>query len=122
MRLLSSKAKLVVVDEPSAAIDPIGEYQLFEKLREYQRDRTMVFISHRFGHLTKYADQILWVTLLLELLTNADDTLQRCMKDGLLVEAGSHAELMALEGEYRRLYDVQARAFADDIPPSSDDS
>ena len=59
MRLLSSKAKLVVVDEPSAAIDPIGEYQLFEKLREYQRDRTMVFISHRFGHLTKYADQIL---------------------------------------------------------------
>ncbi|KAI0086163.1 P-loop containing nucleoside triphosphate hydrolase protein [Irpex rosettiformis] len=104
MRLLSPRTKLVVVDEPSAAIDPIGEHELFERLRERRRDRTMVFISHRFGHLTKYADQIL------------------CMKDGQLVEAGTHAELMALEGEYRRLYDVQAKAFTDDIPPTSDDS
>ncbi|KAI0819110.1 P-loop containing nucleoside triphosphate hydrolase protein [Irpex lacteus] len=102
MRLLSSKTKLVVADEPSAAIDPIGEHELFERLREYRRGKTMVFISHRFGHLTKYADQIL------------------CMKDGQLVEAGTHAQLMALEGEYRRLYDVQARAFTEDIPPSPD--
>ncbi len=65
MRLLSSKTKLVVADEPSAAIDPIGEHELFERLREHRRGKTMIFISHRFGHLTKYADQILYVHLLL---------------------------------------------------------
>lgn len=59
MRLLSQNTKLVVADEPSAAIDPIGEHELFEKLREHQRGKTMVFISHRFGYLTKHADQIL---------------------------------------------------------------
>jgi ABC-type transport system involved in cytochrome bd biosynthesis fused ATPase/permease subunit len=61
MRLLSQKTKLVVADEPSAAIDPIGEYGLFEKLRMHHQGKTMVFISHRFGYLTKHANQILYV-------------------------------------------------------------
>ncbi|KAI0688244.1 P-loop containing nucleoside triphosphate hydrolase protein [Cytidiella melzeri] len=99
MRILSTKTKLVVADEPSAAIDPIGEYELFQKMREHGKGKTMVFISHRFGHLTKFADQIL------------------CMKDGQLVEAGTHAELVAIDGEYRKLYDVQAKAFRDDVLP-----
>ena len=60
MRLLSQKTKLVVADEPSAAIDPIGEFELFEKLRSHRKGKTMVFISHRFGYLTKHADQILY--------------------------------------------------------------
>ena len=59
MRLLSQQTKLVVVDEPTAAIEPIGEYDLFEKLRIRRGGRTMILISHRFGHLTKFADQIL---------------------------------------------------------------
>ena len=41
------------------------------------------------------------------------------MKDGELVEAGTHAELMALDGEYRKLYDVQASAFRDETPCAS---
>lgn len=59
MRLMSPKTKLVMVDEPTSAMDPIGEYELFERLRERQEGKTMVFVSHRFGHLTKFADQIL---------------------------------------------------------------
>lgn len=59
MRLMSDKIRLVVVDEPSSALDPRGEFELFETLRANQHGRTMVFVTHRFGHLTKHADVIL---------------------------------------------------------------
>lgn len=59
MRLMSPKIKLLVVDEPTSAMDPLGEYELFEKLRDLQAGRTMVCVTHRFGHLTKHADLIL---------------------------------------------------------------
>jgi ABC-type multidrug transport system fused ATPase/permease subunit len=59
MRISDEKVKLVIVDEPSAAMDPAGEYELFKHLREARPGRTMVFITHRFGHLTKHADLIL---------------------------------------------------------------
>lgn len=114
MRLLSTKTKLVVVDEPTSAIDPVGEYELFERLRTRREGRTMVFVSHRFGHLTKYADQILSVALTFlnnVVLILSIFSLFRCMKDGELVETGTHNELMALNGEYRKLYDIQADAF-----------
>jgi ABC-type multidrug transport system fused ATPase/permease subunit len=63
MRITDPKIRLVIVDEPSSAMDPEGEYELFKHLREEQRGRTMVFITHRFGHLTKHADLILCVVL-----------------------------------------------------------
>ena len=59
MRIMSDKTKLVVVDEPTSAIDPTGEYELFERLRSMRAGKTMIFVTHRFGHLTKYADLIL---------------------------------------------------------------
>ena len=59
MRLQSPKIKLVVVDEPSSALDPRGELQLFDNLRQHNGGRTMIFVTHRFGHLTKYADLIM---------------------------------------------------------------
>ena len=59
MRLMSDKVKLVVVDEPTSAMDPTGEFELFETLRSMRADKTMVFVTHRFGHLTKHADLIL---------------------------------------------------------------
>ncbi|GJE98947.1 hypothetical protein PsYK624_151850 [Phanerochaete sordida] len=95
MRLMNPRTRLVVVDEPSSAMDPLGEFELFERLRAMRAGRTMVFVTHRFGHLTKYADVIL------------------CMKAGELVERGTHQELMDRGGEYSKLYAVQAQAFAD---------
>lgn len=59
MRLFSDKIKLVVVDEPTSAMDPTGEFELFEQLRSMRSGKTMVFVTHRFGHLTKHADLIL---------------------------------------------------------------
>ncbi|KLO19110.1 P-loop containing nucleoside triphosphate hydrolase protein [Schizopora paradoxa] len=93
MRLGGSGIRLLAADEPTSALDPEGEYELFSRLKEQRGGKTVIFITHRFGHLTKYADMIL------------------VLKDGRLVESGNHTELLAKGGEYRRLHDVQARAF-----------
>jgi ABC-type multidrug transport system fused ATPase/permease subunit len=94
MRITDPQVKLVIVDEPSAAMDPPGEFELFKNLREAREGRTMVFITHRFGHLVKHADLIL------------------VMKEGELVESGTHEELIGKNGEYFELYNIQAQAFA----------
>ncbi|OAX39483.1 P-loop containing nucleoside triphosphate hydrolase protein [Rhizopogon vinicolor AM-OR11-026] len=93
MRMLSEDIKFVTVDEPSSALDPEGEYELFKQLREARKGRTMIFVTHRFGHLTRFADLVL------------------CMKEGTVVETGTHQELMDRQGEYAHLYNVQAQAF-----------
>ncbi|KAF5378930.1 hypothetical protein D9757_008745 [Collybiopsis confluens] len=93
MRLNSGKIRFMAVDEPSSALDPEGELELFNNFRAARQGKTMVFITHRFGHLTKYADQII------------------CMKEGKIIEAGVHAHLLALDGEYAKMYNIQAQAF-----------
>ncbi|KAH8103875.1 P-loop containing nucleoside triphosphate hydrolase protein [Cristinia sonorae] len=95
MRIMSGNIKLLVVDEPTSAMDPQGEFELFERLRGMREGKTTVFVTHRFGHLTKHADLIL------------------CMKEGKLVESGTHVELMARNGEYFSLYNIQAQAFTE---------
>jgi len=84
---------LCLYDEPSAALDPQAEYDLFQRLRALKGEKTMMFSSHRFGHLTKHADVIL------------------CMKEGTIYEAGTHSELLARDGHYASLYNIQAQAF-----------
>ncbi|KAF8558267.1 alpha/beta-hydrolase [Imleria badia] len=68
---------IVTVDEPSSALDPEAEYRLFAILRKERKGRTMIFVTHRFGHLTKHADLIL------------------CIKEGTVVETGTHADLLS---------------------------
>ncbi|KAL0067401.1 hypothetical protein AAF712_005630 [Marasmius tenuissimus] len=93
MRMQSNRIKLVAVDEPTSALDPEGELTLFTQLREARKGKTMLFITHRFGPLTKHADNII------------------CMKDGKIVEFGNHASLMEMDGEYCKMYRIQADAF-----------
>ena len=69
MRMMSGNVRLLVVDEPTSAMDPEGELQLFERLRNMREGKTTVFVTHRFGHLTKHADLILWVTTLVTITT-----------------------------------------------------
>ncbi|KAG2004512.1 ATP-binding cassette transporter [Coprinopsis cinerea AmutBmut pab1-1] len=95
MRLHSGKIKFVAVDEPSSALDAEAELRLFQQLLAVRDGKTLVFVTHRFGHLTKFADMIL------------------CMKGGRIVETGTHAELMSTGGEYAKLYDIQAGAFSE---------
>ncbi|KAI3616966.1 abc transporter atp-binding protein [Moniliophthora roreri] len=97
MRLNSKKVKFLAVDEPTSALDPEGELELFNNLRAARRGKTMLFITHRFGPLTKHADRII------------------CMKDGRIVECGNHAQLMALKGEYCKMFNIQAQAFEDPV-------
>ncbi|KAG5735025.1 Lipid A export ATP-binding/permease protein MsbA, partial [Termitomyces sp. T112] len=94
MHLNSGRVNFVAVDEPSSALDPEAEFQMFNRLIANRPGKTMVFVTHRFGHLTKHADLIL------------------CMKDGAVAESGSHGELMKLDGEYAKLYQIQANAFS----------
>ncbi|KAF8077616.1 P-loop containing nucleoside triphosphate hydrolase protein [Lyophyllum atratum] len=94
MHLNSGKVNFVAVDEPSSALDAEGEAQLFDRLIAARAGKTMVFVTHRFGHLTKHADVII------------------CMKEGLIAESGSHEDLLKLDGEYAKLYKIQADAFA----------
>jgi ABC-type bacteriocin/lantibiotic exporter with double-glycine peptidase domain len=59
MLLMSERPQLLVVDEAILAIDPSGEYKLIQILCSICTGKTMVFVTHRFGHLTRHADLIL---------------------------------------------------------------
>ncbi|PBK60555.1 P-loop containing nucleoside triphosphate hydrolase protein [Armillaria solidipes] len=95
MRFETGKVRFVAVDEPSSALDSEGEFALFDNLIRAREGKTMVFVTHRFGQLTKRADLVV------------------CLKDGTVAETGTHEELIAREGEYAKLYNIQASAFVD---------
>jgi ATP-binding cassette, subfamily B, bacterial len=82
-------AALVVLDEPTAALDAQAEYDLFRRFRELAQGRTVLLISHRFSTV-RMADRIL------------------VLEGGRIVEDGSHAELVTLGGRYAALYELQA--------------
>ncbi|KAK0211644.1 P-loop containing nucleoside triphosphate hydrolase protein [Armillaria fumosa] len=103
MRFHSGKVNFVAVDEASSALDAAGEAQLFENLIAERAGKTIAIVTHRFGPLTRRADLIL------------------CMKDGCLYESGRHDELLALNGEYARLYNIQAGEFTNGIGPDVED-
>jgi len=87
-----SSAGILLFDEPSASLDPVAEHDLFERLRKLRGNKTMIFSTHRFGNLTRHADLILYM----------DQTVQ---------EQGTHDELISKEGEYARMWNLQANAF-----------
>ena len=86
------RAAILVLDEPTSALDAQAEYELFDRLHRLSLGRTAVYISHRFSTVRR-ADRILFI------------------EHGQLVEEGTHAELMALEGRYARLFKMQASAY-----------
>jgi ABC-type multidrug transport system fused ATPase/permease subunit len=84
-RAVMSSAQLKILDEPTAALDPIGESHVYSEFEKISRGTTTIFISHRLGS-TKLADTILVVG------------------GGKIIEQGSHNELMASDGIYARMY------------------
>ncbi len=85
-------APLVILDEPTAALDARAEHDLFERMRELFVGRAVLLISHRFSSV-RSADRIY------------------VMHEGEIVEEGTHAELMALGGRYAELFTMQAKAY-----------
>ena len=85
-------APLVVLDEPTAALDPRAERDLFETVASLYHSRSAVLISHRLSSV-RFADRIC------------------VLAGGRITESGSHEELMAVGGDYAELFDIQARAY-----------
>lgn len=82
----------VILDEPSANLDPVAEYNLNQAMLDAAKDKTVVFISHRLS-TTVNADRIY------------------VMENGRIIESGSHSELMALNSTYAKMFNLQAEKY-----------
>ena len=85
-------ARILILDEPTSSLDAKAEYEVFAQFRELTSGKTAIFISHRFSTV-RLADRIF------------------VLEDGKVIENGSHAELMALDGVYAELFNLQAEAY-----------
>jgi len=87
-RALVSSAPIIILDEPTASLDPVSESKLYDQFENISRDRTTIFISHRLGSI-KLADKIF------------------VLCDGYVLEQGTHKELIAQNGIYADMYTNQ---------------
>ncbi len=91
-RVFYRKAGLMILDEPSSALDPIAEYQLNHAMLSATKDKTVIFISHRLS-TTRLADRIIM------------------LEQGRIAEQGSHEQLLERNGKYAQMWRVQAGAY-----------
>lgn len=91
-RSLLRQSDLMILDEPTSAIDAKAEYDIFNNIYRAHADKTTLIISHRFSTVRK-ADQIM------------------VMDKGKIVEYGSHEELIAFDGIYKEMFDIQAEGY-----------
>lgn len=91
-RALYKNGKILMLDEPTAALDPIAENDIYQKYSEMTQGRTSLFISHRLAS-TRFCDRIIY------------------MEQGEIREEGTHEELLALGGGYANLFEVQSRYY-----------
>ena len=93
-RTLYRKQNLIILDEPSSALDPLAEYRLNQELNEIAKDKTVIFISHRLS-------------------TVRDADCIYMMEKGRIVESGTHEELLSQGGKYAAMWKIQAGLYAD---------
>jgi len=91
-RAFMRDGEVLVLDEPTAALDAEREYEIFQRFRDLTTGKIAVLISHRFSTV-RMADRI------------------AVLEDGAITELGSHAELLALNGTYARLFNMQAEGY-----------
>ena len=88
-RLFARDFQIAVLDEPSSALDPVAEYQMYENLIKVTENKTVIYISHRLSSAV-LSDRII------------------VLGGGEIIESGNHSELMAKGGEYSRMFTLQA--------------
>ncbi len=94
-RALYKNAPFVVLDEPTAALDPLAESDMYHKYNEMTAGRSSVYISHRLAS-TRFCDRIILI------------------EGGRIAEEGTHDELLKLSGKYAELFEVQSRYYRED--------
>ena len=82
----------IVLDEPTAAIDPIMESDIYNRFINMSKGKTAVVITHRLGS-ARFADRII------------------VLKEGQIIQDGTHNDLLKLEGEYSRMWNLQAQNY-----------
>jgi len=95
-RALYKNAPIIILDEPTAALDPIAENELYLKYGDLTKDRTSIFISHRLSS-TRFCDRIVF------------------LHKGNIAELGSHDELMKLKGKYAQMFEIQSHYYKENI-------
>ena len=97
-RALYRKSPVVLLDEPTAALDPVSENKLYETYNEVMSGKTTVFISHRLAS-TRFCSRIILI------------------ENGRIIEEGTHEELLARKGSYYELFETQAKYYREDKMP-----
>lgn len=93
-RTLYRRQNVIIMDEPSSALDPLAEYRLNQELNGIAKDKTVIFISHRLS-------------------TVRDADCIYMMENGRIVERGTHEELLAQKGKYAAMWKIQAGLYSD---------
>lgn len=95
-RALYKEASILILDEPTASLDPIAENEIYSKYNEICSNKTSIFISHRLAS-TKFCDRIIF------------------LDKGEIVEEGSHDELMQKNGKYANLFRLQSKYYTEEV-------
>ena len=100
-RALYKDAPFVFLDEPTAALDPLAEEDIYRKYGEFTKQKSSLFISHRLAS-TRFCDRILMLA------------------DGVIAEEGTHEELLSKKGAYAELFEVQAKYYRENASEGGD--
>lgn len=93
-RALYKNGHISILDEPTAALDPIAESQIYSEYNNMTKDKTSIFISHRLAS-TRFCDRIILI------------------ENGKIIEEGSHSDLIKQNGEYKKMFDIQSSYYQD---------
>ena len=91
-RAFYSESDILILDEPTASLDPMAEQEIFNQFDELRSDKTSIFVSHRLSSATT-ANKIV------------------VLRDGMIIETGNHSQLMNAKGEYYTLFSTQAKRY-----------
>ena len=95
-RALYKNAPVLILDEPTAALDPIAESEIYEKYNSFTEEKTSIFISHRLSS-TRFCDRII------------------LLKEGQIIESGTHDELLRQNGAYADMYNIQSHYYKKEV-------